>query len=185
MERDKAFLPWEGRTLLEHQLGLLREVVEDAAIVVRTGTERFRAFKSRVIEDFAPGSGAPLYGLLAALEASKGAAFVLAVDLPLVPTALIRALSERLLDSDFEAVVPERSAGRLEPLCAAYRGSAAAVAHKAVAVRELSLHRFVRSIRSELWCEERWKGFSPGTDPFCNLNLPGEYEVACGKAPAG
>jgi molybdopterin-guanine dinucleotide biosynthesis protein A len=183
MGRDKAFLPWAGRSLLAHQLQRMSEVAEEVAVVVRHGGERFSTFGCRVIEDGAPEPGAPLYGLAAALEESAGATFVLAVDLPRVPVTLIRALSERLLDSGVEAVVPESAEGLLEPLCAAYRSAVAAGARQAIAAGDLSLHELARSIRSEVWPEDRWRPFCADEDPFCNINRPGEYLKALGRTP--
>ncbi|GMU42622.1 MAG: hypothetical protein AMXMBFR25_06080 [Lysobacterales bacterium] len=86
MGADKARLPWKGRTLLEHQFGLL-EQAGCARVLVSGG---YSAFPH--VRDLWPQRG-PLGGLASvAAEAEEPHWLVLAVDQPLVDVAMLRAL---------------------------------------------------------------------------------------------
>ena len=66
-----------------------------------------------VLEDEA--RHAAIHGLVRALEEAADRVFVLAVDLPALPPALIRAIAARSLASEAAAVLP-RAGGRIQPL---------------------------------------------------------------------
>lgn len=91
MGSDKALLPWQGRPLIEHQLGVLREA----------GVDEIRVSGSREdyagIADTMPQAG-PLGGLAGIAQALAGDAelLVIPVDMPLLQPALLHRLhSER------------------------------------------------------------------------------------------
>jgi molybdopterin-guanine dinucleotide biosynthesis protein A len=88
MGRDKAMLPWHGRPLLDHMIGLAREAGIDHVYVSgdRPGY--------RSIPDLEPGLG-PLGGLASAGAAlPDGRLLVLAVDMPRLTPGLLRALMD-------------------------------------------------------------------------------------------
>ena len=99
-ERDKALLPWGEKTLLGHALapaarshrtGGRRGVCADRNPV--TGDQGSPVFPDVVLQ-----GGGALGGVLTGLErlpADADFGLFLAVDLPLVPTALLRRLLER------------------------------------------------------------------------------------------
>jgi molybdopterin-guanine dinucleotide biosynthesis protein A len=116
MGRDKALLELDGRPLVERAMRLLGAVCMEASIA--GGSEELARF-GRVVPDGRTGCG-PLSGIVAALEASGfDWNLMLAVDVPLVPVDLVRALAEQCAGSSAVAVVA-RVTGRPEPLCAAY-----------------------------------------------------------------
>jgi len=89
MGTDKALLPFRGRPLVEHALGILREAGLSASIAgSRSPLEAFAA----VLDDAEADQG-PLGGICAAMG-STGAqwAVFLPVDLPLLPSSLISHL---------------------------------------------------------------------------------------------
>ena len=89
MGRDKAFLEWEGKTLLVRSLAVARAFTEEVRIV--GDAQKFSAF-APVVEDILPEHG-PLGGIHAAL--SQGTAdlnLMLAVDLPFVEPAFLTFL---------------------------------------------------------------------------------------------
>jgi len=88
MGRDKAMLPWHGRPLLDHMIGLAREAGIDHVYV---GGDR-PGYRS--IPDLEPGRG-PLGGLAsAAAMLPDGRLLVLAVDMPRLTPGLLRALMD-------------------------------------------------------------------------------------------
>ena len=92
MGSDKAFLQFEGRTLLAQALDLLRALTPEVRIV---GPAAKFATYGRVIEDVYPGHG-PLAGIHAALSASTTELnLILAVDLPFVSESLLRFIVEQ------------------------------------------------------------------------------------------
>jgi molybdopterin-guanine dinucleotide biosynthesis protein A len=121
MGRDKAFLPWEGRPLLERALEAARTVTADVRIV--GAREKFEQYGD-VVEDIYPERG-PLGGIHAALRTTAtDLNLVLAVDLPFVTPGLLSYLIERVQDvpnqdAPLMVTVPRLSAG-WEPLCAVY-----------------------------------------------------------------
>jgi molybdopterin-guanine dinucleotide biosynthesis protein A len=116
MGRDKALLPWGRTTLLAHTLARLGEITDDVRILC--GDERrYEDIGVPVLVDSVPDAG-PLGGVYTALEhLDRPAGLFLAVDLPHVPTALLRLLLANAEGHD--AVVPVSRNG-VEPLCAVY-----------------------------------------------------------------
>ncbi len=91
MGADKALIPWAGKPLIAHALGILHRAALDARIAgARSGLET--AGFATVIQDADPGHG-PLSGICAALAstAARHAVF-LPVDLPLLPASLVNFL---------------------------------------------------------------------------------------------
>ncbi len=128
MGRDKAFVPWEGRTLLERALGAVQAVTPCTRIVgARTQFEPYGS----VVEDIYSARG-PLGGIHAALRATEtDLNLILAVDLPYVTPALLAYLIEQARETQNLVTVPHFAAG-WEPLCAVYRREFAEVAEGAL-----------------------------------------------------
>jgi len=86
MGRDKALLPFAGRSLIEQALAILREAGLPASIA---GARSPLAAFAPVVEDAHPGLG-PLSGICAALQSTSAqTAVLIPVDLPLIPASLI------------------------------------------------------------------------------------------------
>src|SRR5579864_1358477 len=128
MGTDKAFLEFEGRTLLARVLEVARSVTPEVHIV--GDASKFSAF-APVVEDVFSGCG-PLGGIHAALRSSTtDCNLALAVDLPFVSWTFLRYLMNRAHSApDAIAVVPR--AGGWQPLCAMYRREFADKAEEAL-----------------------------------------------------
>ncbi|MEA2828135.1 MAG: hypothetical protein QOG43_2574 [Actinomycetota bacterium] len=120
---DKAGLVVDGRTLLDRVLAAASGV---AGRLVVVGPPRTVSLERAVIfvhED--PPGGGPVPAVAAALDATGGArvVLVLAVDLPLLTTADLSRLVDRLqaADPSVGAVAAADPGGRPNPLLAAYR----------------------------------------------------------------
>jgi molybdopterin-guanine dinucleotide biosynthesis protein A len=147
MGQDKAFLPWEGHTLLERALEATQAVASRTRIV--GAKAKFEAYGS-VVEDVFVDRG-PLGAIHAALSATdREFNLVLAVDVPFATPALLTYLIGRAHETPCLATVP-RLDGGWEPLCAVYRREFAKVA-------ELALKRGQNAIypllEDALWLED-------------------------------
>jgi molybdopterin-guanine dinucleotide biosynthesis protein A len=121
MGRPKALLPWRGRMLIEHVVGILRAVVEEV-VVVGTPALELPPLDARVVVDREPGLG-PLAGLREGLEAIRAdRAFVTGADAPYLEPLFVEAL---LGFGDAAAPLVD---GYVQTLCAVYPRRAAAEA---------------------------------------------------------
>ena len=117
MGADKAFLEWEGRTLLGRALQSLSNVTPDVYIV---GSKQKFSGYGLVVEDEFPNHG-PLGGIHAALRARAGELnLILAVDMPFVGVEFLEYLVQEAGKSAATVTVP-RAGGGWQPLCAVYR----------------------------------------------------------------
>ena len=161
MGQDKARLLWEGVPLVRYQLERLEALEPGAAII---GGD-YRDLGLPQVVDAYPGKG-PLGGILTALG-QGGAALILAVDMPRVSAATLRALLEMPLG---DAVVPRHPDGRIQPLAALYRESARA---KLQAVFDRGTRGVVEAIEA---LDVTW--FETAGEEFRAMNTPVEYKEA-------
>lgn len=172
MGRDKALLPWDGATLLDHALARLGAVCAEVRILCGPAP-RYQDRGRPLVLDAAPGTG-PLGALAAALTSASGhAALLLGVDLPLVTVPLLAAL----LAADGDAVVPVGPRGP-EPLCALYRAACLGPVRRRLAASDLKMTSFWPDVRVR-----RLEGAALAAlgDPqrlFRNVNAPADYEAA-------
>lgn len=118
MGQDKALLGWDGKTLLQRQLELLRSTgIEEVFVSVRPGVD-YGSLGCSVVEDAFAHCG-PLAGVERGLaHACHSLVLVVAVDLPLLkPDFVKRLLSQCEAE---RGVVPMRRGGHWEPLVAVY-----------------------------------------------------------------
>ena len=172
MGRPKAELPYGAGTLLEFQARRLAELFEEVLVVAKAPPP-YPVGPARVVLDRAP-QHAAIHGLVRALEEAADRVFVLGVDLPAVPAALLRAIAQRSLATEAPAVVP-RAEGRLQPLAAVWRRSVLAAAVRRVSAGELSLHGLAEEVGAEIFEEPEWRAIDPSGAAFANLNTLEEY----------
>jgi molybdopterin-guanine dinucleotide biosynthesis protein A len=172
MGRPKAELPYGAGTLLEFQTHRLAELFEEVLVVAKAPPP-YPVGPARVVLDRAL-QHAAIHGLVRALEGAADRVFVLGVDLPGVPPALLRAIAQRSLATEAPAVIP-RAEGRLQPLAAVWRRSVLAKAVRRVAEGELSLHGLAEDVGAEIFEEPEWRAIDPSGAAFANLNTLEEY----------
>lgn len=128
MGRDKAQLPWNGATLVEHVASIVRQAVGNVTIIGKGA-------------DLIPDCG-PLGGLLTALSGTAAdRALIVACDMPNLTPALLRDLAH----GDADALVAETE-GRLHPLCASYHRRLLPQVRAAVEQGALKMHDFLSRI---------------------------------------
>ncbi len=118
MGRDKALLPFRGRTLAGH---VAEAVARAAGTVTLVGdAERYAFLGYPVLPDRMQGAG-PLAGIQAALEASEAAwNLVVACDLPGVDAGFLSGLLEAARSAGADGLLAAGRTGLPEPLCAVY-----------------------------------------------------------------
>ncbi len=181
MGRDKPALPFPTPLdpPLIHQVH--RRLCPLAAACLVAGPSAFGLPCSRV-EDV-PGLPGPLGGLVAGLLAAPTElVLAAATDLPLVEPRLAQQLvTWSRAAPDAQAVVCQRD-GRLEPLFAVYRRSAAQRLRLAGAAtmdaRGPSLREALAAVASKTVAEHRWRPFDPDGSSFQGCNTPEELAAA-------
>ena len=172
MGRSKAALPYGSGTLLEFQTARLARIFEEVFVVAKEPPS-FAAGPAGILLDGAPDHAA-IHGLVRAIEESTDRVFVLGVDLPALPEALIREIARRGIASPAAAVVP-RAGGRLQPLAAVWRRAALPAATENLAAGELALHALVEAVGAEILEESEWRALDPSGNAFVNLNTLEQY----------
>jgi molybdopterin-guanine dinucleotide biosynthesis protein A len=180
MGQEKAFLPLQGKELIEHTLRKVREATEEYFIV--GPKDKFMAY-GRTVPDQFPGAG-PLGGIHAALKRTRtDLSLVLAVDTPFVKTEFLEFLIEQASHMGAMITVP-RADGRLQPLCAVYHKDFLAVAEKAIKAGNFRVDAAYPLGRV---CEINLD--SPSSQEhrfdvsmFANLNTQQDYEAAVTRA---
>lgn len=130
MGRDKALLPIDGVAMAARVAAALREGGCDEVVAIGGDAIGLAQLGLTFVADEFPGEG-PLGGVITALAAHAGAAAVVVVacDLPALRPATVRALVAALPGHD----VAVATAGRPQPVCAAWRPAAEATLRSAFA----------------------------------------------------
>ena len=116
MGTNKAFLELKGKTFIELQIELLREMFDEIFISANTPSE-YEYLNLPVFKDIYPDKG-PLGGIYTSLiNSSSFHTFMLACDMPFVESGLIKHLKD--LTKEYDVVIPKSEKG-LEPLHAFY-----------------------------------------------------------------
>jgi molybdenum cofactor guanylyltransferase len=174
MGTDKAFVQFEGRTLLENALDLARSVTTDVWVV--GDPPKFAAF-GPCVEDIFPGCG-PLSGIHGALRGSSSDLnLIIAVDMPFLVTDLLVYLIARARKSSATVTVP-RSGRGLQPLCAIYRRAFVDAAESALQQGNYKIDALFANDSTQVVGEEELKGKDFSADIFRNLNTPEELSAA-------
>jgi len=180
MGTEKAFVEFEGRTLLARALELARSVASQVYIV---GDRAKFADFAPVIEDIFRECG-PLGGIHAALLASRTELnLILAVDTPFISRGFLQYLiSQAAKSPEAIALVPHCS-GYSHPLCAVYRPAFAAAAEAALRAGSNRIDRLFSEVRSRILSQDEIEAAGFSAEIFRNLNTPEELEAETLKAP--
>ena len=195
MGADKAFLAFDGQTLLERALAVLAAVCDKVIIVGEPAKfAEYATFKSAksapakpetsnqepVVADIFPGCG-PLAGIHAALTHSTAKLnLMLAVDMPFVSKELLAFLLAAAGEGGAVITVPRTSKG-LQPLCAVYRREFLTVAEHALRAGRYKIDAAFSgvSIHEIDVAELAAAGFTERC--FFNVNTPADRLTAFGE----
>ncbi|KAA0252857.1 molybdenum cofactor guanylyltransferase [Acidobacteria bacterium ACD] len=174
MGRDKALLPYRGRTMALHQVEKAAFVCGRAALVGKD-PEPFRGSGYLFVRDEAEPHAA-IYGVLAALAYSpEDVNLVLAADMPRVSEAFLASLLE-VAEVFAAPVVAPVSGGSVQTLCSVWRRSALLPLTGRVLRGSLALVEAIAELGGVLIPEEETAAM-PGGEPeaFANVNRPEDY----------
>ena len=178
MGRDKALLPWEGSTLLDHAIARLSAVCGDVRILCGPAT-RYADRGRPLVVDAIP-DGGPLAGIAAGLESAGEAPGVyLGVDLPRVPIALLAML---VAMTDADAIVPVTPGGP-EPLCAVYGAGCRDAVRARLAAGDRRMTSFWPDVRVRTLQGGALAAFGDPRRIFHNVNAPADYPGPAGDTP--
>jgi molybdopterin-guanine dinucleotide biosynthesis protein A len=177
MGSPKAWLVWEGRTLLELTADRLAPLVDTLIVSAAAGQKLPNLTYPHVrVEDAVPERG-PIEGLRAALTAAGEAGctlmYALSVDLPLLDPALLARLRDRL-DTGDEAIVP-LAEGFRQPLCALYRVSILPTVERVAQSSRPSLQACLDAIRVRLLEPADYADLDPSGRSLRNWNRPEDW----------
>ena len=171
MGADKALLQLPtGETLLERALAVGASVAGETRIVGSREKYAAYAWAGEIIEDLYPGQG-PLGGIHAALKTSATEwNVVLAVDMPLVSSELLKWLILRAKESGAVVTVPRAKSGWYETLCGVYRREFATIAEAALREARNKIDPLYAQVKMRvLELDEIAKaGFGPEVFENCN-----------------
>lgn len=121
MGEDKALLRFEGKTLVQRTLDLLGSVCPEVFVSARPGQRSLAEVAGApILEDRFLGIG-PLGGILSAMTARPGAAWlVVACDLPRLDHLTLRTLIAERSPMKVATAFAGEADGMPEPLCAIY-----------------------------------------------------------------
>lgn len=158
MGRDKALLPFGGKTMLEHTVDLTLPIFQEALVILRDRSkiEGLNLGRAKIHEDLFKNQG-PLAGIYTGLAYSTTkAACVFTCDMPFIDEVLIRDLLHFWQDS-IDALCFEDEKGRLQPFPGVYSRSSRFIIRALIDQGERSLGRFleVASVKPLMLQKER------------------------------
>lgn len=168
----KAELPWEGKTLIEHQVEKIRQLgIKDIMIcgypVPIEGT--------RFIPDKYPLKG-PLSGIHSGLLAAKNShCLVTGIDTPLVPVDIFSALINKHINASGNITVLSHG-DKIEPIMGIYESWLAAIAEQILVTDDTSVRKLLNKVGYSKYL------FTGDEFLLCDCNTPEEFEQARAKA---
>lgn len=176
MGRDKATLPFDGRTLLTHVVDRLRPLVDEVIVVVRPEQQVPPLPPGvRVAHDDVRERG-PLGGLAAGLEAAQTEVlYATACDVPFLASALVELLFARLGEADIAVAEAE---GRLHPLAAVYRRRVLPHVRELLAAERLRPVFLFERVPTVRVAEAELRAVDPDLASLANLNTPDDLARA-------
>ena len=150
MGRDKALLPYRGRTLVAHVAGIVKEALGNGGDVAIVGDPaRYADLDYPVHADRVPSRG-PLSGIITALRLSKTDwNLVVACDMPSLAASNLRILLERARESQAQCVAARSPAGELEPLCAVYHRGCLSILEQAFRSKQLKMRDLLPELQAD------------------------------------
>ena len=178
--KEKALLPIGDKTILEHVIDALEEVVDEIIISLRdvTQQELLKDYTQGydVVLDKYPDVG-PLSGILEGLKAATGEyVFVAACDMPHINNDVVELLFKRAEGHD--AAIPVWENENLEPMHAVYRTHPMTVeTEKAILRNEKFVLAPVFKMQDLVFANmDEIRELDPDLKTFVNVNTPDDVE---------
>lgn len=146
MGRDKAWLRFNDRPLIEHSLSIVREAGATEVLISARAEQDFSSLDYPVLLDLKP-DGGPLGGIERALAvAANSLVLVLAVDLPMMKREFLCKLIKQC---DSETGVIPFVQGQPEPLAAIYPTRAHSALTRLMTANKLAARAFAKACLQE------------------------------------
>lgn len=179
MGKDKAWIDFHGRPLVEHVVERLEGFSDDVFVVAKDPAP-FEEAGLRVVADERD-EQTPLAGIAAALGAARNRwVLVVGCDMPFVSAAVGRMLLRRAEEVD--VVVPVRRS-RLEPLHAVWGTSAADAIEEALEAGEHAVVDVLDRLEVAEVEEAMWQAWDPDGLAMRSVNTPEELDEALAAEP--
>lgn len=172
MGQDKALLPIGGRSVIEWVLDRVVPLSDDVTIITDV-PGKYRHLDYRMIGDIFPGKGS-LGGIYTAVHAAQYLhCVVVACDMPLLNTDLLRYLAE--LAPGFDVVVP-RIEEFPETMHAVYGKRCLEPIKSRLLADQLKIIGFFEDVRVRYVERNDVSRFDPTFRSFININTPADLE---------
>ncbi len=172
MGTNKAFLELKGKTFIELQIELLREMFDEIFISANTSSE-YEYLNLPIFKDVYPGKG-PLGGIYTSLiNSSSLHTFMLACDMPFVEPELIKHLKD--LTKEYDVVIPKSEKG-LEPLHAFYSKKCIDQIKKSLDENNLRIISFFPHVNVKVVELDSLASSARFKDSIKNLNTMDDYK---------
>jgi molybdopterin-guanine dinucleotide biosynthesis protein A len=175
--RDKALLPWQGHTLIEHIVAQLQAVSDDVLVITGREKRYLELLDVPIFADEIANIG-PMGGLYTGLKHARHEySLVVACDMPLLDRAVIDLLTSEL-DSSVRAVVPEVQAHRV-PTLAIYHKECLFAIERLVSQECTSIQALLDSVPIKIVAETKLRTVDPTLRSFTNINTLADWEKLC------
>ena len=179
--KEKSLIEFDGRPLIQWSVEKLAPFVEDVVVVAR-GPEQARQLGDLIPDAAITCDGISGYGPVAGLAAGMGQArneYVVAIgcDLPFLNVDVISLLFK--LAESWDAAVPVRENGMMQPLHSVYRRDALLPAcQRAMESGERRIRAPLSMLRLKCVAVELLKNLDPELLTFFNLNTREDLDLA-------
>lgn len=181
MGRPKAFLPYEGTTVIGHMVAQIKDLFNELFLVANE-PQQFEDLGVDVVKDILPYRG-PLGGILSGLMTSGNHyAFVAACDMPLIDKRLVREMVSRRHNND---VVVLSHAEGIEPLFGIYSKNCIKPLEESLFAGNLSVQDFLQGLKAEVFEWHEDSGDAESLPPFFNINTPQDYSQVITRSKQG
>ena len=166
-----------GKSLLERVIERLKPI--SSQILIVTSQEQYdllASFETEAVVDVYPGKG-PLGGIYTGLLASESQySIVVACDMPFLNVELLHYMAE--LSLGFDAVIPRKGKGKIEPLHAIYSKNCLTTIKTELEHNHLKIYQALDRLRIRYIERAECQRFDPQLLSFFNTNSPSDLKQA-------
>lgn len=176
---DKAKLPWQKTTLLNHTLGIHKRCIEEVLIVCAENQDLpALSYSATILRDRDCAQG-PIEGIITGLKyigASELPVFVSSCDLPFLTERWIESLYS-MFDSQ-DALIPKDENGNIHPLCGLYSTSTVEIFIQCKENQQRKLQRVLDRLKVRYLEANEMQAVDPSRKVLTNMNTPFDYQNA-------
>lgn len=177
MGRPKAFLPYGGRTIVEHLINNFSQLFDEVFLVANE-PDAFSQMTIDVVKDILPNRG-PVCGILSGLLVAKHEhVFVAACDMPLVDKKLVREMSRIRRAHD---VVVLGHDGVVEPLLGFYSKACVKSLEDTLFSGKSAVHDVLSGVSALVFDYDKIANSADPMPAYFNVNTPLDYSELLAK----